>query len=117
MIIDRKDLIDTISSFKKKGFSYLVKILGIDYIDYISVLYILRNLDSDEEIEIEVHLNQNDLWVPTIINIFKGADWYERELYEMFGIEIKGRKVRKLLLEKFSENIYPLRKSFKWGTK
>ena len=52
-----------------------------------------------------------------MIGVYKAADWHERELSEMFGIEIKGRKVKRLLLEKWNGVDAPLRKSFAWGDK
>ena len=53
--------------------------------------------------------------IPTIIDIYGAADWYERELYEMFGIKIIGREIRRLLLEKYDKDEFPLRKNVPWG--
>ena len=50
-----------------------------------------------------------------MVGVYKAADWYEREMSEMFGIKIKGRRVKRLLLEKWNGSDFPLRKSFVWG--
>jgi NADH:ubiquinone oxidoreductase subunit C len=70
--------------------------------------------DRKEEI-ITTRLDQNNPSVRTIIHLYRAADWYERELSEMFGIKIEGRKAKRLLLEKWNGSEYPLRKSFVWG--
>ena len=99
---------------KSSGFDYLVKITAVDYVDHVDAVYILRNLESAKDEIVEVTLNASDLWLPSVANIHKSADWYERELSEMFGIEIKDRKAPRLLLEKWDGIDPPLRKSFIW---
>lgn len=117
MKIERENLMSTISRMKSEGFDYLVKITAVDYSDHIDAIYILRNFESSKDEIVETSLNPSDLWLPTIINMHRSADWYERELSEMFGIEIKGRNAPRLLLEKWDGTDPPLRKSFSWGTK
>ncbi len=55
------------------------------------------------------------LEVSTVMHVYPAADWHERELSEMFGVEIAGRKAERLLLEKWNGSDAPLRKSFVWG--
>ena len=115
MKIERENLMSTVSRMKSEGFDYLIKITAVDYADHIDAIYLLRNFESSKDEVIEVSLDPPDLWLPTVINIHKSADWYERELSEMFGIEIKGRHAPRLLLEKWDGTEFPLRKSFTWG--
>ncbi len=116
MKVERQDLTAQIEGIKKGGYDYLVKITAVDYEKYLEVVYILRNTEGSQDTTIEVELDPGDAWVPSIMGFYKGADWYERELYEMFGIEIKGRHVERLLLEKWNGKIAPLRKNFVWNT-
>ena len=99
---------------KTQGYDYLVKITAVDYVDNLDVIYILRNIATGKESILEVTLHPTDAWVPTIMDIHASADWYERELSEMFGISIKGRNAPRLLLEKWDGIDPPLRKSFQW---
>ncbi len=115
MKIERSDLLSTLENLKKKGFSYLLKITAVDNVSSLSVLYFLRNIASNQEETVEVEIPPEDAYVPTVVRLFKAADWYERELFEMFGIEIKGREVKRLLLEKWNGKGAPLRKNFEWG--
>ncbi|MGC8479161.1 MAG: NADH-quinone oxidoreductase subunit C [Candidatus Micrarchaeia archaeon] len=116
MKIERRDFLDNIKKNYAEGYKYLVKITAVDYIKTVNLIYILRNFDKNDDIVIEVELNPNDLWIETVTEIYNAADWYERELYEMFGIKIKDRRIKKLLLEKWDGKGYPLRKNFVWNT-
>ena len=114
MKIERDVLPATVSKMKSDGYDYLVKITAVDYADHVDVIYILRNLKEPKDIVLEVTLQPADLAVPTIMNIHLSADWYEREMSEMFGIKVSGREAKRLLLEKWDGADAPLRKSFKW---
>ena len=101
---------------KQKGFDYLKKITAVDYTDRIEVLYFLYDTSSARAETVKVVLGPGDLAVPSIVSVYRSADWYERELAEMFGIRILGRRTRRLLLEKWNGIDAPLRKSFVWGS-
>jgi NADH-quinone oxidoreductase subunit C len=100
---------------KTKGYDYLKNITAVDYNDHLEVVYIIYNLGEHKEEIITVKLPSLKPEIETIINLFYAADWYEREMAEMFGIKILGRKTKRLLLEKWNGSEYPLRKSFTWG--
>ncbi|MEM0074617.1 MAG: NADH-quinone oxidoreductase subunit C [Candidatus Micrarchaeaceae archaeon] len=115
MKIERKNLLEQLTRLESSGYNYLLKITAVDNISTLTVLYFLRNLEKNKDEVIEVDIDPGDAYVPSVVKIFPSADWYERELYEMFGIEIKGRHVERLLLEKWNGKGAPLRKNFEWG--
>ena len=120
MEIQKKDLARTLEELKKKHFSYLKKITAVDYLQYIDVVYMLYDVYSKKEETVMVRLpvpadGKTPLSIPSVLHLFKAADWYERELQEMFGITIEGRDAKRLLLEEWNGVDYPLRKSFEWG--
>ncbi len=115
MKVERENIERLAKEMKEKGFSYLVKITAVDNVSSLVVIYFLRNLDTGEDETLEVELQPTDAYVPTIMHIYRAADWYERELKEMFGIEITGRDAQRLLLEKWNGADPPLRKNFEWG--
>lgn len=115
MKIEREMLASKLAEMKKSGFAYLVKITAVDYIKSITILYFIRDIGAAKDEILEIELDPADLWVPTVMHIYSAADWYERELSEMFGVEIKGRKAERLLLEKWDGKSFPLRKSFAWN--
>ncbi len=100
---------------KAKGFDYLKKITAVDYIQYLEVVYVVYNLNNNKEEVIKARLELDELEIDTVIGLWKAADWYERELSEMFGIKINGRDAPRLLLEEWNGVDPPLRKSFEWG--
>lgn len=105
----------TLRELKSKGYDYLKGITAVDYVTHIEVVYIIYNTSTHEQEIIRAKLPPENPYVDTIISIYKAADWYERELSEMFGIKIGGRKVRRLLLEEWNGAGAPLRKNFEWG--
>ncbi len=115
MNIKRELLLGTVKKMHEEGYDYLVKITAVDYVKTLEVVYILRNLNLNKDELLEVTITPEDAWINSIIEIYKAAEWYERELQEMFGIKIKDKKLKKLLLEKWDGKGYPLRKNFLWN--
>lgn len=114
MKIEREQLKEKLAEMKKAGFDYLEKITAVDYSDHLDVIYMLENIEESKEEIVEVTMPADDAWVPSVMKLFLAADWYEREMSEMFGINIVGRNAERLLLEKWDGKKPPLRKSFQW---
>src|SRR5450759_188943 len=51
-----------------------------------TLVYLLTSFERNEDIRIKVPLKEKDLNIPSITNIWESANWYEREVYDMFGI-------------------------------
>jgi NADH-quinone oxidoreductase subunit C len=113
--IQSRVLAKTLEDMKVKGYNYLKKITAVDYIDRLEVIYIIYNPATHRDEILSVKIAPENPEIETIMHLYKSADWYERELSEMFGIKIKGRKTKRLLLEKWDGEEAPLRKSFVWG--
>lgn len=100
-----------------QAFNYLVDVTAVEFRDRerpIEVVYFLRSLERRADIRIKVELNAADeLVVDSVWNLWHGADWLEREVYDMFGITFRGHPdLRRILMwETYAEG-YPLRKSF-----
>jgi NADH-quinone oxidoreductase subunit C len=107
--------VKTLGERKREGYSYLKKITAVDYGDSLWVLYFIYNPASHANEIVKVVIGSAKPYINTVIGVYGAADWHERELAEMFGIEIKGRKAKRLLLEKWNGADAPLRKSFAWG--
>lgn len=118
MKVKKEDLLKALEEKAKEGYNYLVKITAVDYIDHIEVVYFIRDIENKKEENIRVDIDEKEgLMLPTVIKIYRAADYYERELSEMFGIKILGRDAKRLLLEKWDGLDAPLRKKFEWGSK
>ena len=98
-------------------FNYLVDVTAVEYRDRerpIEVVYFLRSLERRADIRIKVELwPSEELLVDSVWSLWHGADWLEREVYDMFGISFRGHPdLRRILMwETYAEG-NPLRKSF-----
>lgn len=98
-------------------FNYLTDITAVEYRDTelpLEVVYQLRSLDRKADLRVKIPLDPTQpLEVATVWDLWKGADWLEREAYDMFGIVFKGHPdLRRLLMWETYVEGYPLRKSF-----
>jgi NADH-quinone oxidoreductase subunit C len=87
------------------GFDMLVDITAVDYLHYsdakdrFGVVYCLLNTASGERLVVKTFLNEPDLNLPSAFPLWKGADWLEREVYDMFGIVFDGHPdLRRILM-------------------
>ena len=98
-------------------FNYLVDVTAVEFRDRerpIEVVYFLRSLERRADLRIKVELQADqELVVDSVWSLWHGADWLEREVYDMFGITFRGHPdLRRILMwETYAEG-YPLRKSF-----
>jgi NADH-quinone oxidoreductase subunit C len=77
-------------------------------------VYQLRSLRRRSDLRVKIALNQrSELQVDSVYDLWKGADWLEREVYDMFGIRFAGHPdLRRILMwETYAEG-FPLRKEF-----
>ena len=98
-------------------FNYLTDITAVEYRDTerpLEVVWQLRSLARKADLRVKVALDKRaPLEVPTCWDLWKGADWLEREVYDMFGVTFAGHPdLRRILMwETYAEG-YPLRKDF-----
>ena len=118
--VAREHLLDAMTWLKTtpgQDFNYLVDVTAVEYRDRerpLEVVYFLRSLERRADIRIKVELNPADeLVVDSVYHLWHGADWLEREVFDMFGITFRGHPdLRRILMwETYAEG-YPLRKSF-----
>jgi len=100
------------------GFDLLVDVTCVDYLNFrgakdrFGLAYLLTNTVDNLRLTIRVMLNEPDLTVPSVTSLWAGADWMEREVWDMFGIVFAGHPdLRRVLLpEEFTA--HPLRKDY-----
>lgn len=75
-----------------------------------TVVYCLTSFERNEDIRLKVPLKKNDFDIPSITSVWESANWYEREVYDMFGIIFNGHpRLTRILMPK-SWKGHPLRK-------
>ena len=98
-------------------FNYLTDVTAVEYRDGelpLEVVYQLRSLSRKVDLRIKIALDKTQpLEVDSVVDLWKGADWLEREVYDMFGVTFTGHPdLRRILMwETYAEG-YPLRKDF-----
>jgi NADH-quinone oxidoreductase subunit C len=96
----------------------LADLTAVDYLDYpdatdrFGVVYALLNTESGERVFVKTFVNDPDPSLPSAYPLWKGADWMEREVFDMFGIRFEGHPdLRRILMPEESES-FPLRKDY-----
>jgi NADH-quinone oxidoreductase subunit C len=98
-------------------YDYLSDVTAVEYRDLdrpLEVVWHLRSLPYRRFLRLKALLPKGQpLVVPSVWDVYKGADWLERECYDMFGVRFDGHPdLRRLLMwEQYKEG-YPLRKDF-----
>lgn len=96
-------------------FLYLVDIIGTDRFtseERFEVIYNLMSLKDQIRLFVKVRCEEEDPHVPTATDIWRGANWHEREVYDMFGIIFdKHPDLRRMFMPEDFQ-YYPLRKEF-----
>ena len=94
-------------------FDYLTHVTAVDYLDYFEVVYQLASLEHNHSLVIKTRLydRQNPV-LPSITSLWRGADFQEREIYDLLGISFSGHpKMERIFLWEGFEG-YPLRKDY-----
>jgi NADH-quinone oxidoreductase subunit C len=98
-------------------YNYLTDVTAVDYRDPerpLEVVYQLRSLGRKADLRVKIALDKTrPLEVASVYDLWRGADWLEREVYDMFGVTFLGHPdLRRILMwETYAEG-YPLRKDF-----
>ncbi|NUQ62449.1 MAG: NADH-quinone oxidoreductase subunit C [Pirellulales bacterium] len=101
-----------------RGFDFLVDITCVDYlyyrdaVDRFGLVYLVANTATNERITIRALVNDPDPEAPSVVDLWRGADWMEREVWDLFGVRFTGHPdLRRILLpDEFSA--FPLRKDY-----
>jgi len=111
------DIMQWLHDDPAQRYDYLSDVTAVEHRDYdapIEVVWHIRSLAFRRFLRIKVALEKGaPLEVPSVWSIWKGADWLERECFDMFGIRFAGHPdLRRILMwEQYKEG-YPLRKDF-----
>ncbi len=120
VVVRRERLLDALRWLRDtpdQRFDYLVDVTAVEYRDRerpLEVVYFLRSLDRRADLRVKVELEAaGELAVDSVVELWAGANWLEREVYDMFGITFHGHPdLRRILMwETYAEG-YPLRKDF-----
>ncbi|MGP1930331.1 MAG: NADH-quinone oxidoreductase subunit C, partial [Arsenophonus sp. ET-DL12-MAG3] len=123
--IKHKQLITKVIEFLKKQPKPYIMLFDLHAIDErqrmhrqnlpeadFSIFYHLISIERNRDIMLKVALNEKDLNIPSIVSLFPNANWYEREVWDMFGIIFIGHPNLRRLLMPMTWQGHPLRKDY-----
>ena len=101
-----------------QGYDMLCDLAGIDYLNYpeatdrYAVVYSLTNTTTGERLFLKAYVNDPDPELPSVVDIWEGANWMEREVFDMFGITFTGHPDLRRILMPDAFVGHPLRKDY-----
>ena len=119
VVVPRESLMLAMRMLKNDlGFDMLIDVTCVDYLDYpgarqrFGLVYLLSNTATNERLTVRCFVDEPRPYVPSMTPLWEGANWLEREVWDMFGIHFHGHPdLRRILLpEQFTA--HPLRKDY-----
>jgi NADH-quinone oxidoreductase subunit C len=120
-LVVREDAIIELCRFLKESpdlhFDYLMSLTAVDWPDRFDVVYHLYSIAQKHYVTLKVRLGKENPALSSVEPVWRAAEWQEREVYDMFGIEFEGNPdMRRILLEPDWEG-FPLRKDYEESPK
>ena len=119
VVVARQQLFNLLKMLRdKRGFDLLVDITCVDYLNFrdaehrFGLVYLVTATETNQRLTVRCFLDEPDLTVPSVYPLWKGADWMEREVYDMFGIRFEGHPDLRRILLPDAFAAYPLRKDY-----
>lgn len=117
IVVSRDQLIFSLKCLKSHiGYQYnlLTSIAGVDFLGKsyrFCVVYDLLSLNTNSRIRVKTFVNEV-ISVPSVVNLYVNANWWEREIWDLFGIYFEGHPDLRRILTDYGFEGHPLRKDF-----
>ena len=116
VVVVREALADLCSYLRESpelDFTFLVSLTAVDYIDYFEVVYHLSSFNRNHSAVLKTRAHgRKDPWVPSVVPVWKGADFQEREAWDLLGVRFEGHPNLKRIMMWEGFPGHPLRKDF-----
>ena len=107
------DVIAFLKDTPEYGFNYLSSITAVDYFDHFEVVYHLVSMEQNHNMVVKTRCyGRDNLSVPSIVGLYQGAHYQEREIYDLMGIRFDGHPNMKRLFLWDGFQGHPLRKDY-----
>lgn len=117
LVVDSKHLLFSINFLKLhlgSQYNLLTCISGVDFLNNLyrfSVVYELISMVYNSRLRVKVYLQETD-YIKSIVNVFVNANWWEREIWDLYGIYFHNHPDLRRILTDYGFEGYPLRKDF-----
>ena len=116
--IDPAKNLEVLEQLRGHGYSFLASVHGVDYYPHeprLGVIYELLDMTAVDRVSVKARLMLDDASIASVVSMWPGADFPERELYDMFGVEFSGHPdLRRILMPEDYEG-WPQRRDFPTG--
>jgi NADH-quinone oxidoreductase subunit C len=118
LIANPEHVLVVLGALRSKGYKFLASLHGCDYYPdepRLGVLYVLLDMRNVDRITVKACLGTDSPQIDSVVDIFPGADFPEREVYDMFGVVFEGHPdLRRILMPEDYEG-FPQRRDFPIG--
>ncbi|MDP2729393.1 MAG: NADH-quinone oxidoreductase subunit C [Dehalococcoidales bacterium] len=116
LLVKSDSLLEIVSFLKTTpgfDFNFLNTITAVDYFDYFEVVYYLTSMEHNHSLVIKTRCySREEPSVASLVPLYKGADFQEREVYDLMGIRFEGHPNLKRILLWEGFQGHPLRKDY-----
>jgi NADH-quinone oxidoreductase subunit C len=113
--INPKDIVKVMTYLRDElEYNFLSELSAIDWLaksGEFEIFYQMLSTSKRKRMRVKYFIKEKDV-IPTVSNIYKSADWAEREMYDMFGIKISGHHYMKRIIMPDDWHGHPLRKTY-----
>lgn len=117
VLVKAQDIVSVLTFLRDQSalaFRQLIDICGVDYpgrVERFEVVYHLLSHRHNKRIRVKIHIAEDES-VPSVCTIFKAANWFERETWDLLGIPFEGHPDLRRILTDYGFEGHPLRKDF-----
>ena len=115
--IDKEDLLDVVLFLKTNKDTKFRQLIDITVVDYpesskrFKVVYLFLSHEFNQRIILSYQINDNEI-IPSLTSVFPSANWMEREVFDMYGVDFKDHPDLRRILTDYGFEGHPLRKDF-----
>ncbi len=118
LVIDPRSVKPVLAHLQGKGYTSLASLHGVDYYPHeprLGVLYELLDMKRVDRISVKARVSTEEPNIDSVVELFPGAEFQEREVYDMFGVVFDGHPdLRRILMPEDYEG-HPQRRDFPVG--
>ena len=118
VVVKKEDILDICTYLRDDEallYNFMMDLTAVDYLGKeprFEVVYHLYSLKFNKRVRIKARVSESDCSIDSVVPVWIGADWFEREVFDLYGITFKGHpELRRILLYEGFQG-HPLRKDY-----
>lgn len=120
LILSSERLVDACQMLRDGfAFEHFSGLTGVDYWPQMDprfhLVYFLHSYAHNARLDLRVPVSGMDPVVPSVVGVYSNANWYEREVWDMFGVRFEGHPDLRRILMPYEWEGFPLRKDYPLG--